>query len=143
MTKTSVIRSTTIEAPASVVFKYIEDPQHTYGRFPGTEITDIDIKDEGVGSSFRFATTMLGMKFHATVTREDQVVDERIVDRSSTGPVWTMELHPEHDKTDLRLHFDYATKVPGLDKAMMVTVGRHTEEEMDAVLAAIKADLEA
>jgi carbon monoxide dehydrogenase subunit G len=142
MTKTSVVRSITIDAPAAVVFQYVEDPQHTYGRFPGVEITDTDLKDEGIGSSFTFAVGMLGMKFHATVTREDQVVDERIVDRSSTGPVWTLELHPEHDKTDLRWHFDYATRAPGLDKAMMMTVGRHTEEGMDDVLEAIKADLE-
>jgi carbon monoxide dehydrogenase subunit G len=143
MTKTAVVRSTTIDAPASVVFKHVQDPMHTYGRFPGIEITNIDIKDEGVGSSFTFAMTMLGVKFHATVTREDQVVDERIVDHSSTGPVWTLELHPEHDTTDLRWHFDYSTRAPGLDKAMMMTVGRHTEEEMDGVLAAIKAELEA
>lgn len=126
-----------------MVFKHTEDPQHTYGRFPGVEITEADLKAEGVGSSFTFATTMLGMKFHAAVTREDQVVDERIVDRSSTVPVWTLELHPEHDTTDRRWHLDYATRMPGLDEAMMVTIGRHTEEEMDAVLAAIKADLEA
>lgn len=87
---------------------------------------------------------MMGLLVTGTMTRTDQVVDARIVEESSTGPVWTWTLSPgHHDDAELTLQMDYSTPVPLLDKAVMLTVGRHTDEDMQRWLTAIKAAVEA
>lgn len=136
--------SVQIQAPVPVVFKYIEDPELTYSKMLGTTITDIEPQPEGVGTTWMsVAPPMMGLYFAWGFTREDQVVDSRIVDKSSTGVHFIWTLHPVHgDSTELTLEMVVSPPVPLLDKVFMVTVGRHADVDMQKELTAIKAAIE-
>ena len=143
MTTTTLRHCTRIQAPASLVFKYLEDPATCAALYPDkVTVTDIDYTPQGIGTTYRWGVGFLGLQLSVTMTREDQVVDSRIVERSSSGPVWTWTLTPDHDSTEVALEMSLHETVPLLDKAIMATVGRHTDEEMIGWLEAIKKEIE-
>ena len=72
-----------------------------------------------------------GFELVGVITREECVVNEHIVDSSSTGPVWTWTLDRDGEGTKVELAFAYSTKIPLMDKVI------------DAILAAIKDEVEA
>ena len=143
MTTTKRTHSVHIQAPVPLVFKYIEDPQLTYPEMLGTQVIDVEPKPEGIGTTWTsVAPPMMGIYLSWHFTREDQVVDARIVDKSSTGVqfIWTLHPAPE-DSTELTLEVDVSAPVL-LDKIMMITVGRHADEDMAKELAVIKNAIE-
>lgn len=141
MTTTNRQHSVHIQAPVQVVFKRIEDPVTLWGG--AVDVSDVQMTPSGIGTTWKWSTPMMGLHVTGTMTRTDQVVEERIVEESSTGPVWTWTLAPgHHDDTVLTLQMEYSTQVPLLDKAVMLTVGRHTDEEMQRWLTAVKMTLE-
>lgn len=143
MTMTKLRHSIEIEAPASVVFKFVEDPNKLWPLDPsGMEVSDEKITTEGLGSTYQLSYKMLGMRFSVEMTRTDQVVDSLIEEKSPVGGTYRWLVDDEGDYTRLTLEFDFTTPVPFLDKALMVTVGRHTDEEIKEMLSAIKAELE-
>lgn len=144
MTTSTRTHSVHIKAPVPVVFKYIEDPAMTYPTMLGTEIIDVEATPEGVGTTWKsVAPPMMGLYFAWGFTREDQVVDSRIVDKSSTGVsfVWTVRPAPE-DASELTLEMVVSAPVPMLDKVMMITIGRHADEDMQKALTGLKLAIE-
>lgn len=131
-----------IQAPVAVVFTYVEDPQQTWGG--ETAISDITTTPQGIGTTWNFTSPLFGgLQLTGTMTRTDQVVDSRIVEESSTGPTWTWTMQPgHHDDTELTLEMTYSTRIPLADQAVMLTVGRHTDEDMQRWLTAIKMAVE-
>lgn len=142
MTTTTRRHSVHIQAPVTVVFKHIEDPQQTWGT--QAAISELDVKPEGLGTTWKWVSPLFGgLQLTGTMTRTDQVVDSRIVEESTSGPKWIWTLRPgRHDDTELTLEMDYSLRFPLADKAVMVTVGRHTDEEMQQWLTAIKMAVE-
>jgi len=143
MTTTKRMHSVHIQAPVPLVFKYIEDPQLTYPKMMGTQIIDVEPKPEGIGTTWTsVAPPMMGIYLSWHFVREDQVVDARIVDKSSTGVHFIWTLHPAHeDTTELTLEMDVSAPVL-LDKILMVTIGRHADVDMAKELTAIKNAIE-
>ena len=81
-------------------------------------LTDVTLTPEGVGSTYAWKGSMFVFHTHGVSTREEYIPNERIVDRSSTGPVWTWTFEPDPTGTTLSLAFEWSTKVPLMDKAV-------------------------
>lgn len=145
MSTTRHVRSIHIHAPIEAVFDYVKDPVHFYDAMPRRmrpKLRAVNMTDEGVGTTYEWAIARLvGVELVGVITRQEFVVNERIVDRSSTGPVWTWTVEPEGDGTSLTLAFEYSTKIPLLDK-VVDTVFWRGDRDIDAILAEVENEVE-
>ena len=73
--------------------------------------------------------------------REECIPNDRIVDRSSTGPVWTFTFEPDPTGTTLSLAMEYSTRVPLMDKAVD-RVSWNGDRDLDTILANYKKEIE-
>lgn len=147
MTTTAHKRSVHVDAPADKVFDYVKDPRHFWSAFYGGErprsvVTDVNLTPEGVGSTYAWTGSLLAFHFSGVSTREEYVVNKRIVDRSSTGPVWTVMLEPDPTGTNLSMAVEYSTKIPLMDKVIDYVTWRG-DRDLDKALALIRRELEA
>lgn len=139
-------RSVHIDAPVEKVFDHVEDPRHFYAAFPDSDrgrdtLTDMRMTPEGVGSTYRWRGSMFVFHIEGVMTREEYLPNERIVDRSSTGPVWTWTFEPDPTGTTLTLAFEYSTKVPLMDK-VVDRVAWNGDRDLDTMLANLKQAIE-
>lgn len=146
MTTTTHRRSVHIDAPVEKVFDYVKDPQHFWDAFPESArghdtMHDISLTPGGVGSTYRWKGSMFVFHMEGLVTREEYLTNERIVDRSSTGPVWTFSFEPDPIGTTLSLTFEYSSKVPLIDK-VVDRVSWHGDRDLDTMLANLKKTIE-
>ena len=146
MTTTTHKRSVHIDAPVEMVFDYVKDPRHVFNAMPGSvhasnAITDVTLTPEGVGSTYTWKGGMFGLHIHGVMTREEYIPNERIVDHSSTGPVWTFTFEPDPTGTTLSLAFEWSTKVPLMDKAVDRVLW-NGDRDIDTILATLKREIE-
>ncbi len=146
MTTTTHKRSVHIDAPVEKVFDHVKDPRHFYDALAGSErgrdaLTDMRMTPDGVGSTYRWTSSKFGIHLKGVMTREEYLPNERIVDHSSTGPVWTWTLEPDPTGTTLTLAFEYSTTVPLMDK-VVDRVGWHGDRDLEAMLAYMKSAIE-
>lgn len=145
MTTTTHKRSVHIDAPVETVFDYVEDPHHFYDAFPGddgTTLTDVTLTPEGVVSTYKWKGKMFVFHIEGVMTREDYIPNERIVDHSSTGPVWTFTFEPDPIGTKLSLAFEWSSKVPLADK-VIDRVAWSGDRDLDTMLTNMKKAIEA
>jgi len=93
---------------------------------------------EGVVTTYECKYRELGMHLTATITREEYVVNERIVERSSLGVVWTCSFEPDATGTTLTVAWDASTLMKMLD-----AVFYHSDKDIDTELATFKREVEA
>ncbi len=145
MSTTTHVRSIHIDAPVETVFDYVKDPAHFYDAMPDrmrAKLRAVNVTPEGVGTTYEWvAGHLAGFELVGVITRQEYVVNERIVDSSSTGPVWTWTLEPDGDGTRLTLAFEYSTKIPLMDKVVDAIAWRG-DRDVDAMLAAIEDEVE-
>ena len=152
MTTTTHKRSVHIDAPVKTVFDYVQEPEHFYEAMaqtqkhpektePSTVLTGVTRTPEGAVSSYTWKSGgLLGFHFGAVMTREESVPNERIVDHSSTGPLWTYTFEPDQTGTTLSLAFEWSTKVPSAGKARRRPNGNG---DLDTMLTHFKKAIEA
>ncbi len=146
MTMTVHKRSIHIDAPVEMVFDHVQDPRNFFAVFPEkdrdrSELTSVDLTDDGVGSTYSWRVGWFGLHMRASCTREEYVVNERIVDQSSTGPTWTFTFEPDLTGTTLTLSFEISSKVPLLDR-VEDRLGWNGDEDLDRMLAGFKRAIE-
>ena len=144
MTTTTHKRTVHVDAAVEAVFDYVKDPRHFFAAFPGggqDNLTDVSLTPEGVGSTYAWKGGMFVFHIHGVMTREEYIPYERIVDRSSTGPVWTWTFEPDPTGTTLSLAFEWSTKVPLMDKAVD-RVFWNGDRDLDTILATLKKEIE-
>ncbi len=144
MTTTTHKRTVHIDAPVATVFSYVKDPRHFYGAMSegmDASLTDVTLTPEGVGSTYAWKSSMLLLHVHGVMTREEYIPDERIVDRSSTGPVWTWTFEPDPAGTTLSLAFEWSTKVPFMDKVIDLFAW-NGDRDLDTILTNMKKKIE-
>ncbi len=144
MTTTTHKRSIHIDAAVEKVFGYVKDPRHFFDAMPGgsrDSLTDVTLTPEGVGSTYAWQGPGFVFHVHGVMTREEYIPNERIVDRSSTGPVWTWTFEPDPKGTTLSLAFEWSTKVPLMDKAVDLVAWRG-DRDLDTILASMKKKIE-
>jgi len=148
MTTTKHQKSVHVDAPVEKVFDYVKDPVHFYDAMPAGKhekvvLGDVKVAPEGVGTTYKWTAREFGVKvLSGVMTREEYVVNERIVDRSSTGPIWTWTVEPDGTGTTLTLAYEHSSKIPlvgqGLDKVMW-----NGDKDLETMLAADKEAVEA
>lgn len=137
-----------IDAPVERVFDHVKDPAHFYEAMPdrmrpGRGVRAVHMTPAGVGSTYEWvAGHIAGFQLVGVITREEYAVNERFVDRSSTGPEWTWTVEPEGDGTRLTLTFEYSTKIPGIDK-LIDAISWRGDADLEAMVATIKKTVEA
>lgn len=140
-------RSIHVDAPVDKVFDYVQDPHHYWEAF-GEEfrrhmaIAEVNTTPEGVGSTVRLMGRMF-LLFHMewTMTREDFVPNERIVDHANTGGVWTLTVEPDESGTTLSAAFGWSSKVPFVGE-VMDRFGWNGDSDLDLVLGNLKKAIE-
>jgi len=93
-----------IEAPVSKVFGFFRDPSNFAQAVPGQiEFTDIVLTDEGVGTRYRWSTTVAGIPVRGIDTYTEYVPNRLVADRSSNAleGTWTYTFEPEGSGTRL------------------------------------------
>ena len=144
MTTTTHKRSVHIDAPVETVFDYAKDPHHFYEAFPEKGrpvLVEVKTTPEGVGSTYTWEDSMFMIHIKGTMTRESCIPNERIVDHSSTGPVWTYTFEPDQTGTTLSLACEVSSKVPLADK-VIDRVAWDGDRDLDTVLANMKKAIE-
>ena len=139
-------RSVTINAPVEKVFAYVcDDAMHTLDWMPSmVEVKDVVSTKEGVGSRYRWAYKMAGLRFEGENITTEYVPNQRLVEQSKGGisSTWTWTFAPEGEGTRLNLAIEYTVPVPVLGKLAEALVLRQNEREADLALANIKARME-
>jgi uncharacterized protein YndB with AHSA1/START domain len=144
MSSTSLQRSIHIDAPVEKVFDFVKDPKNTFEAFfeGASTVAEKDIApDAGEGSVWSWQSHLLFLPFHGTLTRQDYVPNERIVDHSSTGVTWTYTFEPDETATALALKVEVSSPVPYLDK-IEVKVFSKGESDLVTWLGSIKKAIE-
>lgn len=146
MSTTRHVGSVHVDASVDAVFDYVKDPAHFYDAMPErmrAKLRSVKMTPEGVGTTYEWvAGHLAGFELVGVITRQESVANERIVDSSSTGPVWTWTLEPDGDDTTVTLAFEYSTKIPLMDK-VIDAIGWRGDRDVDAILTAIKNEVEA
>ena len=148
MTTTTHKKSVHVDAPVEKVFDYVKDPVHFYAAMPAGKheenvLGDVKVTPEGVGTTSKWTSREFGIKvISGVLTRQEYVVNERIVDRSSTGPIWTWTLEPDGAGTTLTLDYEYSTRIPLVDK-VVDKIAWNADKDLETILAADKEAVEA
>jgi uncharacterized protein YndB with AHSA1/START domain len=130
------------DAPVEKVFHYLEDPAHFVAAAPweshGTHATVAAVHQtpEGVVTSYEYEFGETGK--HYVNTRDEYVVNERIVDRSPLGVVFTFAVEPDATATTLTFTWDGTSLMKILDAAFY-----HSDKKVEASMATIKREVEA
>ncbi|NMM23823.1 MAG: SRPBCC family protein [Phycicoccus sp.] len=133
-------RNIHIDAPVAKVFHYLEDPAHFVGGIPAKAHATLGAGEwtpEGVVTDYEVKFRELGMHFTAVFTREEYKVNQRIVDHSSQGPVFTLSVEPDASGTTLTTNWDSST----LDK-MLDAIWFHGDKLIEDEFATIKHEVE-
>jgi len=152
MGTTSTTLSIEIDAPVERVFAFLADPAKAVQAFPmGRKVTisDIVTTPDGRLTSYRETMPMRLGPMHwdvsDTVKVEDYVPNQRIADRSSSGPIHVMSVEPAGGGTRLTFTGTVNSRIPLLDrvKVFLFTQGRGQERNMEMVLAEFRRLVEA
>lgn len=144
MTTTKHTHSIHIDAPVKKVFHYLEEPGHLMAGMEEASdgsaptVVAVDRTPEGVVTSYDCKYRELGMHLTATISREECVDNERIVERSSMGVVWTCSVEPDATGTTLTVVWDASTLMKMLDAVFF-----HGDKDVKRGLATYKREIEA
>jgi uncharacterized protein YndB with AHSA1/START domain len=141
MTSAKHTHTVHIDAPVEKVFAYVADPKvlmETYAGNSQAEVVKVNHDADGVVTSYEVRYRELGMHLTAVLTREEYVVNERITEHSSMGPVWTISVAPEGTGTALILTWDASRLMKLIDAVFF-----HSDRDFESVFASIKRDVEA
>ncbi len=149
MKTSSATRSIEIEAPLEDVFAFVADPVKAMGAMQTLGrviVSDVETTPEGAVSRWMWSERFRFLPFgiHAKVTRQQHIVNQRIIEKHSTGPVCTYTVEPSRNGTRLTYTVELSRPIALLTKvqAFVTTKGEGVERDMNAFLVAIKQQLE-
>ena len=137
-------RTIHVDAPVEKVFDQVKDLGHFMAAMrvlgEGITVGNVSATPEGVGSTGEWKDRVLGIPITASLTCEEFVTNERIVYRSSTGPVWTLTVTPDESGTTMGLAFEYHSKMP-----FFATIVDHVmwdpDRDLDRLLSSLGAQV--
>mgnify|MGYP001545733419 CR=1 FL=1 len=98
---------------------------------------------QGVGSTYQWTFHLWSLLYiGGTMTREEYVPNERIVDHSSTGPVWTFTFEPDPGRLDAVVGDGALHQGAALDK-LEAAIFSKGDQDLDAILGSFKKAIEA
>lgn len=140
----NILQSTVIKAPVDTVFSFLCDPANWIKAFPGdSDVTDLDIKPDGVGTSVRWSAKVLGIPMHVTHEYREVVPNKLIVSKASVGPVITFSLEPVNGSgTELTVESVLEIDAPLVRVPVQALFVRWTEDDIQAMVANVKSLVE-
>lgn len=140
-----VKKSITINASAEKVFDYVNGPTNLPEIWPSmVEAKDVQRLPNG-GHRFGWVYKMAGMRFEGTSEDTECVANERVVSETKGGIQSTIAwiLQPEAGGTRVTFDAEYTVPIPLLGKLAEAFIVRQNEHEAEALLANLKARMEA
>ncbi len=141
----TVKKSITISAPVEKVFEYINVPSNLTEIWPSmVEAKDVQRLPNG-GNRFRWVYKMAGMSFEGISEDTDVVPNKRIVSKTEGGieSKITWITQPEDGGTNVTFEGEYTVPIPLLGKLAEAFIVKLNEHEAEAILANLKARMEA
>ncbi len=140
----TLTRSITIDAPVDTVFDFALN----IGRFwkwKDVALTDVDIKPDGVGTSARMHTHLLGFHVEGGVEYTEVIPGQRIVALVhffAEKPTWRFTFEPADGGTTVTAEGEWIVKVPVVGKRIEGMMVKEHEPYLEAMLANLKTQVE-
>jgi uncharacterized protein YndB with AHSA1/START domain len=141
----TLTRSITVDAPVDRVFDFASDIGRLW-KWKDVALTDVDIKPEGVGTSARMFTHLLGFHVEGGVEYTEVVPGQRIVAQVhffAEKPTWTFTFGPADGGTKVTAEGEWIVRVPVVGKPIEGMMVKEHEPYLDAMLANLKTEVEA
>ncbi|MBP1136467.1 hypothetical protein JOE31_002699 [Arthrobacter sp. PvP023] len=141
----TLTRSITIDAPVDTVFNFALDISQLW-KMKDVELTDVDVKPEGVGTSARLNTHLLGFRLVGGVEYTEVVPRQRIVAQVhffAEKPTWRFTFEPADGGTKVTAEAEWDVKVPVVGKPIEKMMVKEHEPYVEAMLAELKTQVEA
>jgi uncharacterized membrane protein len=138
-------RSITINAPVEKVFNYASDPNNHPEFWPSVvEVKDVKRLPNG-GYSHRFVYKMAGVRFEGASEHIEYIPNQRFVEKATGGIDATLDWGFQHENggTKITVEAEYTVPVPVLGKVAEAIVVKLNANEAEAILANLKARMEA
>jgi len=140
----NILQSTVIKAPVDTVFTFLSDPTNWMKAFPGdSDVTHLDIKPDGVGTSARWSAKVWAVPMHVTHEYREVIPNKRIVSKTSVGPVITFSLEPvDGTSTELTVEPTLEIEAPLVRVPVQALWARWTENDIQGMVANVKSLVE-
>ena len=141
----TLTRSITIAAPVDTVFDFALDISRLW-RWKDVALTDVEIKPEGVGTSARMYTHLLGFHVEGGLEYTEVIPGQRIVAQVhffAEKPTWTFTFEPAAGGTKVTAEGEWNVKVPVLGAPIEGMMVKEHEPYLEAMLANLKTQVEA
>jgi uncharacterized membrane protein len=140
-----ITKTITINAPVEKVFSFMTNPVNLPEVWPSmVEVKDVKPAPAG-GNDFSWVYKMAGIKFEGASETTEFILNQRDVTKSTKGInstfVWKYEAHD--GGTKLTVEVEYVVPVPLLGKLAESFIIKQNEHEAEALLANLKARMEA
>jgi uncharacterized membrane protein len=138
-------KSIRIDAPVEKIFDYWTEPANLPEFWPSVvEVKDRQRLPNG-GNFFRWVYKMAGMRFEGSSEDVEYVANQRTVTECKGGidSTITVTLQPEGDGTQVAFEVEYTVPVPLLGKLAEAAIVRLNQNEIELLLANLKARMEA
>ncbi|MXP23124.1 SRPBCC family protein [Gordonia sp. HNM0687] len=133
-----------VDAPVETVFDYVADPAHfvdamsTMTADSDIVLGEVDRTPNGGVTGYEVKHRELGMHLTTTITREECVPNERLVDHASLGMEHMFTVAPDDTGTTLTYAWDSSRLMKMID-----AVFYHTDRHVDEGLEKIRKEIEA
>jgi uncharacterized membrane protein len=95
----SLTNSIHIDAPVGEVFAYVRDPSNFNQLMPDVAFSDVSLTPDGVGTTYRFETRVVGLPIRGQGEYTEFIPDRRIHDDTTVASEgsfdWTFEAEDE------------------------------------------------
>jgi uncharacterized protein YndB with AHSA1/START domain len=139
-----LIRKATVHAPVDKVYHYVEDKTHLPQFWPSlVEVSDIKTLPNG-GKHYTWSRNLAGFRLQGRAEDIEHVPNRKLVERHEKGIDSTMTwLFEEHGRdTEVTLEIDYSVPKQLKGKLKDDVVLKFSENEADAMLGNLRAQLE-
>lgn len=134
-----------IDAPVDTVFDLALDISRLW-KASDVALTDVDIKPEGVGTSARMFSHLLGFHLEGGVEYIEVVPGQRIVAQAhwfGEKPTWRFAFEPAEGGTKVTAEGEWDLKVPVVGKPIERMMVKEHEPFLEEMLANLKAQVDA
>jgi hypothetical protein len=138
-------RTIMVDAPVGTVFDFALDIGRLW-KATDVALTDVDIKPEGVGTSARLYTHLLGFHLEGGVEYVEVVPRQRLVARVhffAEKPTWRFTFEPADGGTKVTAEGEWDMRFPVVGKPLERMMVKEHEPFLDGMLANLKAQVEA
>lgn len=134
---------TTIHAPVEKAFAFAKDIGKLWACFPDVAVRDVVLTPDGVGSHAEWYVKMFFLHYEGHVELTAVAPNERIVVKSTAGPVFTFTFAPRDDgDTDFRWVVEWRSGVPIVGRPFDDVMARISAGDFLTFIANVKAAVE-